>query len=546
MKVRKISIAKQILFILLIVSFIGVALIGVITYRGNVSMTFKQVQERAKDLAQLAAATVDAEAFEQIYEGSETFSYNYDRVDETLSIVKDNSSLEYVYSFRLDENGEPYFVVDTDHSEGATYGEAYEMDETMEKAFAGENSVDSSATSDEWGTYISAYAPIMKGTKIVGIVGVDVDYSDVQAKLNDARITIFGICAIVLVILFVAVFIVSKRVSNNLRRLNNKVSELADGSGNINKRLEIKSGDELEVIAEGINQFIDNVKGLAVQVASSSTENSGTVVEMNSDVMELSANMQECSATSESVSAHLAQVAIEMERLANEVAHVDEIAQQANESAIRSEKVAVEHKAEALERIDEISKGINSALKEADSINKVNDITEQINEIALQTKILSLNAQIEAARAGIYGTGFAVVATEIADLAAETADAVNEIADINSNVQTAMKHLRMYVERIGLFMTEQVTEDYNSFEMLGHEYGESTSDISGSMGTLAVQSKEMSELISGINASLNDISRAVADSAKQVESVSSSTNEIANSMQELMTMPLIEMTKGNS
>jgi methyl-accepting chemotaxis protein len=53
------------------------------------------------------------------------------------------------------------FIVDADTEEGAAIGEEYEIYDEIAEAFKGNVTVDSEMTSDEWGDFYSAFAPVL-------------------------------------------------------------------------------------------------------------------------------------------------------------------------------------------------------------------------------------------------------------------------------------------------------------------------------------------------------------------------------------------------
>lgn len=539
MKVRRISLARQILLIFTILLAIGNILIGVVVYRRMQSLFMGKVQENAMNLAQCAAASVDTAAFANILDGDTGESYQV--VLDELRIFLENSSLRYVYSFAKDKSGNVIFAVDTDPEDPAECGEIYdEMLPGMKMAFDGKHAVDQEPSSDEWGTYVSAYSPIELDGNVIGIVGVDVDYGSIQVSIRRLVFIITAICVGVFVILLVALIWISRMMSQGFCTLNNKIVELSDGSGDLNKKIQITTGDEFEVIGESINIFIDQLQNLICQVASSSNGNAQEIRSINNNTISLSANMEECSASTETVSAQLGRTVLDIESLAQEVVEVNETITEAAARAKIAAETAISHRQDSELQIQEIQKDIAQVMKQAEAVQQVQKINEQILSIVKQTRILSLNAQVEAARAGESGKGFVVVAKQVAKLSDDISESVVDIGEINEQVIDAMNQMVSYLENMNKFLSESVTQDYIAFAEIGQDYGDTAIAMQECMQSINEQSLQIAMTITGVSESVSNISTAVTESAEQIEQLCSSTVEMSEGIDELLEIPILK------
>ncbi len=538
MKVRKTKISTRIFIYLMVGTLVNILVLSVFMYNRSKKIVLSQIRNKVENYAQLAAAAIDPEVFSTV-EGDD--QDEYEDVYEALALYRDNCDLEYIYALSQSKGGHISYVVDTDKEEPSGFGEEFEADEVTETAFEGIVVSNNEITYDEWGGHITGYAPILLGKKTVGVVGVDIGADDVTAQFNKLLIGTIVIAIIIIAAITLILHLISKKLSHYFDTLNDKVAELADGD--LDKKVVFNTGDEMEVIAENINRFIETVKGLVSQVAVSSNENADTLRRMNSDVMALSANMEECSATSETASNYLSDVAKRMDALVNDVKTTDSFVDSEKVHANESAEFAASKRAGAINMIEEINSNIRKALEQANVISKVSDMTEEIEKISLQTRILSLNAQVEAARAGRYGTGFAVVATEISKLSDKTTQTVEEIVVVNNTVQEAMQNLRSYVEKMDRFMTTDVVGDYDEFMQLGIDYGKTTDNLLDKMTELRSRSDEILSMLEMVNSSVHDISLSVADSAGQIENFSGATNNISESMNSLLNCKILSTEK---
>ena len=344
------------------------------------------------------------------------------------------------------------FLVDSDTEEPAVFGEEFEWSDSTLAAFQGEVIADEVPYTDEWGTHLSAYAPIYDGATVVGAAAVDLSFDWVQSQTSALIMTIVLVCVISSAISVLIIMLLCAHLRRNFRKLNEKLIDLTDGSGDLTRKIEQHSGDEFEVIAGHINTFTGQIRDLVRQVAGTSENilqsqesvqgsighNVQTIREMGDHIVSISANMEECSSSSESITSELGNAA---EAVSNFAAQIGEVEQQTQQAAVRADdaaKMAVSHREKAMAEITRLEGAIRSANEDAKSIEEVRAIATRINEIASQTKILSLNAQVEAARAGDQGKGFAVVATEVEKMSTAITSAVDEITAINNTVMNSL------------------------------------------------------------------------------------------------------------
>lgn len=540
MKVRRIKITTLLFVLVSIVVLIGNITLGVITYNKSKSMVFKEVKNNAINIASCGSGAVDGEAFAKITEES-IGDDNYNKVYDALALFRDNAEIEYIYSFKV-ENNALYYIVDADAEEPADYGEEIDMSDGIEGAMQGEATADSESMVDEWGTHISAYAPIFYEDEIVGFVGVDLNMTVVQKKIENIRNIIILVCVCSYILAFAVILFFYVKLSSSFKKLNGKILDLTDGSGDLTKDININSGDEFETIAGNINSFVHEIRGLVAGVNEilaglqtnvdvlndSVSENTVLLTNMDEQVVNISSNMEECSASCDVACNNLQNVSSAIEAFAVEVGEIHEMATRSNTSANEAENDIHSKKLESTKEIEELQLKMSQASEEASKINEVREIAERITAIASQTRMLSLNAQIEAARAGEQGAGFAVVATQVGELSNEIEKAVAEINRINSEVTQAMEIIVQNSDEISRFMDQRVLKDYDAFVDLGKEYGSSTMDIRIVLDKLRGKSNELSVMIKSIYEGVNDINLAVAESANNAVGLASDSSEVAD------------------
>lgn len=547
MKVRKISIFNQLFIWLAILLLVGNGILGFVAYKHSKDSLFEQIQGNVINLSSSAAAHVSGEALQQVEIGDEG-SEAYNVVLEQLAVFRDNAELEYIYTLRRLDDGTVIFVVDSDTEEPAAIGDECELTDALDRAFnEGITLADDEPFTDEWGTHISAYSPIFVGDEVVGAVGIDISANWVEEQTKSLRNMVIIICVITYVVSLLILGLLMLKFKRSMVKLNDKVKELAGGSGDLTKEIDIHTGDELEVIAGNMNSFIRQIRGLVSEVAQSTTdivtsgeelnstvnENSKIMLDMNQEIAGISENMENSAQASVELSESLAQSAEDIAAFAQQVNEITAMVKEANRSAQENAGMAKKNRENALESIDEISTRMRKTSLEAQQIEQVKKIADEIGEIASQTSMLSLNAQIEAARAGEQGKGFAVVATEVGSLSQDIDRAVTEINEINSVVVAAIENLIIAVEEMISFISVNVVNDYDAFANLGEEYGDTTSAIGKQMSRIEAQSEEISANIADINEKVQEITSTVTETAQCANDLASATSAISDSMEHL-------------
>lgn len=547
MKVRKISMFNQLFIFLAILLLLGNGILGVLAYKRSEKALFQQIQLNAMNIAKCAAANVSGGILEGILPGEEE-TQEYQIVMDKLSFFRDNAEIEYIYTLRQNEAGGFEFVVDSDLEEPAAIGDECEATVALEKAFSeGVCMADDEAFTDEWGVHVSAYSPVFYMKEVVGAVGVDISANWINEQINGLRNLIIFSCGATYIISLLVLQVLIIRFKSSMKKLNEKVQELASGSGDLTKEVDIYSGDELEVIAGNMNAFIVQIRSLVKEVARSTkdilvngeelnttvSENTRIMSGMSSEIEQISINMEHNSSSSRVLSENLAESAREIDEFAKEVNEIRKEVQKANENAQEASEFANRNRKNAMDSIEGLQERMRKTSEDTRKIERVRQIAEEIGHISAQTKMLSLNAQIEAARAGTMGAGFAVVATEVGNLSNEIDKAVREINQINTEVLAAVRALTEVSEEMIQFVCEDVVKDYDAFASLGEDYGKTTDTIRTQMTDIGEQSERISKEISAINEELQEIAETVILAAESANSLASSTVTISDSLEKL-------------
>ena len=358
-----------------------------------------------------------------------------------------------------------------------------------------------------------------------------------------------GVCFVFAIGALIVAFLISTRkVVNPIVKTNKELKEISalinDNNGDLTKRVNVKSSDEIGQLAQGINQFLDilqNTIGKIVEgsknldnminfVGENVTVSNDNAQDVSSAMEELSATMQEIAATIQTVNDNTESVGKNVFDIADKTGQINNYSQDMRERADSLAKSADENKRTTDEMVGNIVGTLKKAIEDSKSVERVNELTGEILNISSQTNLLALNASIEAARAGEAGKGFAVVADEIRQLADSSRDTANNIQAINEHVTSAVYQLIDNSNKIIKYIEETILADYDSFVQAGAQYNEDACYISETMQEFAEKTEKLKELMKNTVESIEGISSGVEQSANAVTSSAVSTSQLVEQM----------------
>lgn len=358
-----------------------------------------------------------------------------------------------------------------------------------------------------------------------------------------------GVCFVFAIGALIVAFLISTRkVVNPIVKTNKELKEISalinDNNGDLTKRVNVKSSDEIGQLAQGINQFLDilqntigkivegskNLDNMINSVGENVTVSNDNAWDVSSAMEELSATMQEIAATIQTVNDNTESVGKNVVDIADKTEQINNYSQDMRERADSLAKSADENKRTTDEMVGNIVGTLKKAIEDSKSVERVNELTGEILNISSQTNLLALNASIEAARAGEAGKGFAVVADEIRQLADSSRDTANNIQAINEHVTSAVYQLIDNSNKIIKYIEETILADYDSFVQAGAQYNEDACYISETMQEFAEKTEKLKELMKNTVESIEGISSGVEQSANAVTSSAVSTSQLVEQM----------------
>lgn len=299
--------------------------------------------------------------------------------------------------------------------------------------------------------------------------------------------------------------VITRAISRSVRQVADRIKDIAQGEGDLTRRLAVATKDEIGELCHWFNVFVDKLQGIIKQIAGNCVTLAGASTELSATATQLAGGAEETTNQSATVAAAAEEMSTSMNSMA---ASTEEMS-----ANVKTVAAAVE---EMTASIGEVAKNAEQAARVADNASQlaeasnakvtrlgaaaedIGKIILTIQDIAEQTNLLALNATIEAARAGEAGKGFAVVANEVKELAKQTAEATDNIRQSIESIQGSIGET---VESIGEI--SNVIQEVNSVSRT----------IASAVEEQSITTKEIASNVSQTASAAQNVSQGVAQTA---------------------------------
>jgi len=342
----------------------------------------------------------------------------------------------------------------------------------------------------------------------IGQFDLSLSTADMERLLaNQVRQNII-VVSILLAVSLLTVFMLTKKLMlGPVAEVTRSLASIADGGGDLSRRLPTERGDEVAALAHNFNRVMEHIAQIirdVIDVTDQVDKNVHAMTKATDSTAQASAQQTQ---QIEQIATALQELSASAEEVARNASDTAEHTRQTSELADESDR-AVTSSSVAVQQLTEQIEATASRIQVLqDSSGSIGSVMEVINTIAEQTNLLALNAAIEAARAGEQGRGFAVVADEVRALAQKTQNSTEEIGQIVTQLQRAADEAH-----------ESMRNSVNSVQ----ETSTSSAKVAESLGA-------MRENIDRIN----DMNHHIASASQQQNAVAAEVSKIITTIQSL-------------
>jgi methyl-accepting chemotaxis protein len=363
-----------------------------------------------------------------------------------------------------------------------------------------------------------------------------------ETSLNDANyklsisagrqvlIILAGAIIFSLMVTLALSYLINRIIMTPIRGTVRVIESMA--GGDLTKRIDVESSDEIGNMAHNMNDFIDSLRNIISSFANNALELASAASELNNTSVRIASGAEEVAAQSTTVATAGEEMSATSGNIAQNCQMAAEGAQRASQSAQNGAEVVektVIVMGHIADKVQETAKTVERLGTRSDQIG---NIIGTIEDIADQTNLLALNAAIEAARAGEQGRGFAVVADEVRALAERTTRATREISEMIKAIQNETKGAVAAMEQ-GVQQVETGTEEASKSGAALRDILEQVNDVAMQVNQIATAAEEQTATTSEITNNMHQITDVIQETSRGAQESSAAAHRLSALASEL-------------
>ncbi len=331
--------------------------------------------------------------------------------------------------------------------------------------------------------------------------------------------------AITIVLLVIIGWYIASIVSRSVNKVSRSLKAIAQGEGDLTRRIRVNSKDEVGDLAHWFNVFVEKLQATIGEVIEVIKPLDNVSQELESVSLETKRVSGDQSEAADSVSHSMDEMLHSVTDVASNAASAAQAAVDADDGAKEGLNIVQGTVMSITDLASEVERAAGVIEKLKGDTENVGSILDVIRSIAEQTNLLALNAAIEAARAGEQGRGFAVVADEVRTLASRTQDSTQEIQSVIEDLQSAAQSA-VDAMTAGKAQAQASVEKAESAGSSLEEIEQKVASITDMNSNIATVADEQQAVASSIQKNVLSMRDSSHSAAERTESVSQLSVEL--------------------